>query len=97
MGGIGSRGPVKLPSFFSFSDFHFPFILNSQFEFNHGCEFVLNLNVQNKHTSMVVFYLSIYFVFILFSVFPSFLFISFLTFKIQIPNSSLGYGLKIQT
>jgi hypothetical protein len=46
---------------------------------------------------MVVFYLSIYFVFILFSVFPSFLFISFLTFKIQIPNYNLGYGLKIQT
>jgi hypothetical protein len=59
---------------FSFSDFHSPFILNSQFEFNYGCEFVLKLNVQNKHTSMVVFYLSIYSVlscivyFLLFSV-----------------------------
>jgi hypothetical protein len=47
---------------FSFSDFHSRFILNSQFEFNYGCEFVLKLNVQNKHTSMVVFYLSIYFI-----------------------------------
>jgi hypothetical protein len=42
---------------FLFLIFIFLSFLNSQFEFNHGCEFVLNLNVQNKHTSMVVFYL----------------------------------------
>jgi hypothetical protein len=61
---VRSAGLFSFPfsSFISFSDFHFHFILNSQFEFNYRCEFVLKLNVQNKHTSMVVFYLSIYFV-----------------------------------
>jgi hypothetical protein len=75
---------VRISFFFYssyFPDFLSPFILNSQFEFNYGCEFVLKLNVQNKHTSVGWIHIFINFIF------------SFIVFRSQIPNSNLNSNL----
>jgi hypothetical protein len=51
-------------SFFFFFYFLFSFsnLFDSSFEFKFKFELALKLKLQNKHTSMVVFYLTIYFV-----------------------------------
>jgi hypothetical protein len=48
-----------IPFYFLFS---FSNLFYSNFEFKFKCELALKLKLQNKHTSMVVFYLTIYFV-----------------------------------